>query len=125
MAMIPDLDLEQTTKEALPRGSRDVGGGFVLLRPREEVPRALRDCEAAALREFLPTTQIGDQICVRRWAKLRLTTGQNCYSAWKEKEKPLEKRRTARNVKVCHPSQFARARANSLRMLICAIIDTC
>jgi hypothetical protein len=125
MAMIPDLDLERTTKEALPRGSRDVGGGFVLLRPREEVPRALRDCEAAALREFLPTTQIGDQICVRRWAKLRLTTGQNCYSAWKEKEKPLEKRRTARNVKVCHPSQFARARANSLRMLICAIIDTC
>ena len=34
------------------------------------------------------------------WAKLRLPTGQNCYSAWKEKEKPLEKRRTARNVKV-------------------------
>ncbi|KAH9074395.1 hypothetical protein EDB83DRAFT_2203920, partial [Lactarius deliciosus] len=35
-----------------------------------------------------------------RWAKLRIPTGQNCYSAWKEKEKPLEKRRTARNVKL-------------------------
>src|SRR5216683_2233935 len=31
---------------------------------------------------------------------LTLPTGQNCYSAWKEKEKPLEKCRTARNVKV-------------------------
>jgi hypothetical protein len=41
---------------------------------------------------------------VRRWAKLRIPTGQNCYSAWKEKQKPLEKRRTARNVKVRHIS---------------------
>ncbi|KAH9016017.1 hypothetical protein EDB84DRAFT_1252809, partial [Lactarius hengduanensis] len=37
---------------------------------------------------------------VRRWARLRILTGQNCYSAWKEKQKPLEKRRTTRNVKV-------------------------
>jgi len=40
------------------------------------------------------------EISMCRWAKLQLPTGQNCYSAWKEKEKPLEKRRTARNVKV-------------------------
>ncbi|KAI9433273.1 hypothetical protein H4582DRAFT_1766398, partial [Lactarius indigo] len=25
-----------------------------------------------------------------RWAKLQIPTGQNCYSAWKEKQKPLE-----------------------------------
>ena len=102
MAMMPDLDLERTTKEALPHSSRDVGGGYVLLCPREEAPHALRDCETAALQDFLPTTLIGDQICVRRWAKLRIPTGQNYYSAWKEKEKPLEKRRTAYNVKVSH-----------------------
>jgi len=110
MAMMPDLDLERTTKEALPRSSRDVGGGYVLLRPREEAPRALRDCETAALQDFLPTTLIGDQICVHRWVKLRIPTGQNCYSAWKEKEKPLEKRRTACNVKVSH--LFLQARAH-------------
>jgi len=66
MAMIPDLDLERTTKEALPCSSRDVRGGFILLCSREAVPRALQDCEAAAMREFMPATQMGDQICMRR-----------------------------------------------------------
>jgi hypothetical protein len=121
VAMIPDLDLERTTKEALPRGSRDIGGGFILLRPREEAPHALRDCEAAALREFLPSTQMGDQVCVHRWAKLRIPTGQNCYTAWKEKEKPLEKCRTARNVKVFPPSLFVRVREFILDAELCAI----
>ncbi len=41
---------------------------------------------------------------MHQWAKLQLPTGQNCYSAWKEKEKPLEKCRTARNVKVHYTS---------------------
>ncbi|KAH9992906.1 hypothetical protein BJV77DRAFT_920539, partial [Russula vinacea] len=35
-----------------------------------------------------------------RWARLRIPTGQICYSSWKELQKPLEKRRTARMVKV-------------------------
>ena len=39
-----------------------------------------------------------------RWAKLHIPTGQNCYSTWKEKEKPLEKCCTARNIKVCRIS---------------------
>jgi len=110
VAMMLDLDLERTTKAALPRSSREVGGGFILLRPREEAPRALRDCEAVALQEFFPSARIGDQVCVRHWAKLRIPTGQNCYTAWKELEKPLEKRRTARNVKVFPLSLFARVR---------------
>jgi hypothetical protein len=105
--MMLDLDLERTTKAALPHGSREVGGGFILLRPREEAPHALWDCEAAALQEFFPSAQIGDQVCVRRWAKLRIPTGQNCYTAWKELEKPLEKRRTAHNIKVFPLSLFA------------------
>jgi hypothetical protein len=49
MAMIPDLDLERTTKAALPQSLRDVGGGVILLCPQESAPHALRDCEAAAL----------------------------------------------------------------------------
>jgi hypothetical protein len=108
MAMIPDLDVERTTN-ALPHSSRDVGGGFVLLHPREAVPRALRDCEAAALQESFPNTQIGVQVCVHRWAKLRIPTGQNCYSMWKELEKPLERHRTAHNIKACHPFLCMRA----------------
>jgi len=54
-AMVPDLDLDRTTKGDLPRGSKDLGNGFVLLRAREAEPRPLRDCEADALREFLPS----------------------------------------------------------------------
>jgi hypothetical protein len=71
-----------------------------LLHAREETLHALRDCEADALHNFLPAIPREGKIPVRRWAKLRLPTGQNCNSAWKETQKPLEKRRTARNVKV-------------------------
>ena len=96
IAMIPDLDGDQGT--SLPRGSKDLGGGFVLLRARDATPHPLREIEAQALRGLFPATPLN--VSVRRWAKLRIPTGQNCYSAWKEKQKPLEKRRTARNVKV-------------------------
>ena len=100
-AMIPGLDTERSDGEYLPRGSKDLGNGFVLLRARESHPRPLRDCEADALCEYLGLS-LDPGVLVRRWAKLRIPTGQNCYSAWKEKQKPLEKRRTARNVKVCY-----------------------
>lgn len=101
-AMIPGVDTERSDEGNLPRGSKDLGDGFVLLRARESDPRPLRDCEADALCEYLGTLSLGHEVLVRRWAKLRIPTGQNCYSAWKEKQKPLEKRRTARNVKVRH-----------------------
>ena len=100
-ALIPDLAPDKTDAYSLPRGARDLGDSFILLCAREEVPSPLRDCEADALRDLLPAAQIEDEICVRRWAKLRLPTGQNCYSTWKETQKPIEKCHTARNVKVC------------------------
>jgi len=99
-ALIPDLDLEGSPHQPLPRGSKDLGDGFVLLRAREETAHPLRECEADALREILPTVSRETEIRVRRWEKLRIPTGQNCYSSWKEKQKPLDRRRTARNVKV-------------------------
>ena len=106
-ALIPNLTPDKKDASSLPRGARDLGDGFVLMCAREEVLCPLRDCEADALRDFLPGAQMGDEICVHRWAKLRLPTGQNCYSAWKETQKPIEKRRTARNVKVCSISLHA------------------
>jgi hypothetical protein len=97
-AMIPDLDIDGTTEEHLPQGCKDVGQGYLLLCAREEEVRPLRDCEGSALCNFLNIAPT--EIRVRRWAKLHIPTGQNCYSAWKELERPIEKRRTARNVKV-------------------------
>ena len=99
--LIPDLTPDKADANHLPCGARDIGDGFVLLHAREEVPHPLRDCEVAALREFLLDAQMVDEICVRQWAKLRLPTGQNCYSAWKETQKPIKKHCTTRNVKVC------------------------
>src|SRR5712675_817866 len=97
--MIPELDPEGSLETHLPRGSKDLRGGFILLCAREPNPRPLRECEANALLRFtcIPSDS---EFRVCRWAKLRIPTGQTCYTAWKEKEKPLGKRRTARNVKV-------------------------
>ena len=99
-ALMPNLAPDRKDVNSLPRGARDLGDGFVLMCAREEVPGPLQDCEANALRDFLPGSQLEDKIYVQRWAKLRIPTGQNCYSAWKEMQKPIEKCRTARNVKV-------------------------
>jgi hypothetical protein len=98
--MIPDLDSDGSSNVALPNGARDVGEGFIFLQACEESPRPLCVCEVAALREYLDLPPSDAAIAVRRWARLRIPTGQNCYSAWKEMEKPLELRRTARNTKV-------------------------
>ena len=100
-AMIPDL-CSLGSSETRPSRGNDFGDGFILLRPRERKPTPLRNLEAEALCNFFPTVQRGVEISVVRWAKLRLPTGQNCNSSWKELQKPLEKRRTARNVKVFH-----------------------
>jgi len=103
-AIIPGVDTERSDDGNLPCGSKDLGDGFVLLWARKSDPRPLRDCEADALCEYLGIPSLGDEVLVRCWAKLRILTGQNCYSAWKEKQRPLEKRRTVRNVKVRHIS---------------------
>jgi hypothetical protein len=107
MAIIPDLDGNKNSR-VLPRGSRDLQDGYVMLRARDKYRQCLCECEADALRRFLPTLSDIESPSVRRWARLRIPTGQICYSAWKELLKPLENCRTARNVKVSHT--FLRAK---------------
>jgi Transposase family tnp2 len=102
-AIIPDLDPNNSLKGALPRGSEDLKNGYVLLRARDKHRQCLRECEVEALQRFSPTMLETGIMSVRRWARLRIPNGQICYSAWKELQKPLEKRRTARNVKVSTP----------------------
>ena len=75
--IIPDLDPDGYSEAALSHGTRDVGEGFIFLRAREDDPRPLRDCEAAALRKYLNLPPSNAAISVRRWAKLRIPTGQN------------------------------------------------
>jgi hypothetical protein len=101
-AIIPDLD---PLPPAMPRGSKDIGDGFILLRAKDKALRAMRHCERLAFADYLKNThavQVPDHWSpeVVRWARLRLPNGQVARSAWKEKLKPLEKVRMARNVKV-------------------------
>jgi len=99
-ALIPNLTLDRKDTNGLPHGTRDLRDGFILMCAWEEVPGPLRDCEANTLRDFLPGSQLEDKIYVQHWAKLQIPTSQNCYSAWKETQKPIQKHCTAHNVKV-------------------------
>ena len=68
--------------------------------------RTVFETEADALERYLLNTwgenmPVDRHRLVIRWARLRLPNGQVARSAWREKLKPLEKLRTARNVKVC------------------------
>jgi len=122
-AMIPQLNVGDSDEGWLPCGSRDLGDGFILLRAQEADPSPLCDCEADALRSYLGivSDSVRPEIPVRCWAKLRIPTGQNCYSAWKEKQKPLQKRQTARNVKVCRLSVI---HSMACQETILTLIDT-
>ncbi|KJA13176.1 hypothetical protein HYPSUDRAFT_151868 [Hypholoma sublateritium FD-334 SS-4] len=101
VAMIPDLE---QTPPALPRGALDLGKGFALLRAQDRYSRAMRPCEARALAVYIQNLN-GSELApgypkVTRWARLRLPNGQIARSQWKEAQKPLNKVRMARNVKV-------------------------
>ncbi|KAJ7075031.1 hypothetical protein B0H15DRAFT_894600, partial [Mycena belliarum] len=99
MAMFPDLNITgESSHPPLPRGSRDVGGGFVLLRARDEWQHRVTGDEALAIRKYLNAEPAGD-LKLKRWARLRLPNGQIARSAWKERQKPLKNVRMARNVK--------------------------
>jgi len=100
MAIIPDLEGNGSSGGGLPCGSKDLQNGYILLHAQDKHPKSLHECEAEALRRFLPTLPETDGFSVRRWARLRIPTGQICYTMWKELRKSLEKRRTARMVKV-------------------------
>ena len=85
----------------LPRGSKDIGDGFILLRAKDKAIQAMRHCERQVFEDYLKNTHVV-QVPERwspgvvRWARLRPPNGQVVRSAWKEKLKPLEKVRMAR-----------------------------
>jgi hypothetical protein len=101
-AMIPDLDPSPST---LPRGSKDLGDGYVLLRAKDNASRNIPNSEKSALNTYLKDTHnlsLPDDWhpSITRWARLRLPNGQIARSAWKERLKPINKVRMARNIKV-------------------------
>jgi len=113
--MVPDLE---PSLPVLPRGACEIGNGYVLLRARDNVRRSISTLEKAAFATYLRDNHNIDPgedwaPVLVRWARLRLPNGQVARSAWKEKLKPLEKVRMARNVKVLLSSD------------ICPISESC
>jgi hypothetical protein len=102
VALIPDLE---PSPPIIPRGARDIGDGYVLLRARDNFYYHINASEKVAFAGYLKDINDIDidedwSPVLTRWARLRLPNGQVARSAWKEQLKPLNKVRMARNVKV-------------------------
>ncbi|KAF8064108.1 hypothetical protein FPV67DRAFT_1782455 [Lyophyllum atratum] len=112
-ALLPEIDREAQRETSLPRGSINLGDGYVLLHAMDSCARGMSDSEADAFREYLEA----DESCgpnniptdwipsIVRWSRLLLPHGQVARSLWKEHLKPLGKIRTARRVKLTYKGQ--------------------
>lgn len=107
-AACPQL-ISNLDRPALPRGSVELEGGYILLRARDEDSRDIKyflkkktmskkavEVVTDFWREYQPADGAGPKVA--RWARLRLPNSQVARSRWKEKD--LEQVRSARNVKV-------------------------
>lgn len=99
LAMWPDLE----PKKGNPRGSTDLGGGYLLLGPKDTTSYYPTISEQRTLEDFFhgdQNTEDVDQISVYRWARLKIPTEQIARSRWKEEERCSDMSRTDRNIKV-------------------------
>lgn len=104
-AIVPALDKSRQNVGCLPRGSIDLGKGFVLLRKRERRTYTLAEDEFSALKAYMQsagaeTPENWSSTDVVRWARLRLPNGQVARSAWIENPKGEVNIWMSRNVKV-------------------------
>lgn len=101
VAMWPEFEIEK--KE--PRGSKDFGDGYQLLRPMDTVLYYLTDAEKMALDTFCsgqPDSEDVEQQSLYRWARLKLPFDQIARSRLKEVSRCTDMSRTDRHVKVCN-----------------------
>lgn len=99
--MIPDLELPEVSN---PRGSLDIGDGYLLLTATEVKATQVHDCEAKAIDNYLhslnPDIDCSCYHCVKQWARVQLPNGQIARSRWKEDRMQINQIWTSRNVKV-------------------------
>jgi hypothetical protein len=106
VAMYPSFEKEKGD----PRGSLDLGDGYLLLGPKEDAgPHYNTPSEEVALDTFCslhPDSEDVDRRTIYRWGRLKLPTEQVSRSRWKELERCSDMARTDRNVKVRHLISF-------------------
>ncbi len=109
-SMIPAFALPEPTA----RHSLDLGDNYILLSPYESTPELVGTLEVLAMHDLYRRSGIQvdptDHPIVSRWARLRLPTGQNARTAWKEKalEQRFKSPRRARMAKVCGLAGYMR-----------------
>ena len=84
-----------------PRGSIDIGSGYVLLGPKDAQPYLLSTAEKDAYNLFHSNLGPITMRSVYRWARLQIPNGQIACSFWKEVVRTSNGAWTDRNVKVC------------------------
>ena len=72
VAMWPSL--ERTKQD--PRGSIDIGSGYLLLGPKDTTPYQLSTAEKDSLNNFYSNTRSVPRRSIYQWARLRIPTGQ-------------------------------------------------
>ena len=100
IAIWPDLEVP---KEA-PRGSKDLGNGYLLLGPKDLTAYHPSPSEQTALNAFSDNmdTEDVDRCPIFRWGRLKIPSEQIARSRMKEVERCSDMARVDRNVKVCN-----------------------
>ena len=86
VAMYPDFE----DQKGDPRGSKDLGNGYLLLGPKDTTLYHVSPAEQTTLDDFFsgqPGAEDIDQQTVYRWGRLKLPTEQVARSRWKELER--------------------------------------
>jgi hypothetical protein len=99
VAMWPDFEKTKGN----PRGSKDLGDGYLLLGPKDTNAHYISPTEEATLENFLsgfPGAEDIERQSVYRWGRLKIPTEQIARSRWKEMERCSDMARVDRNVKV-------------------------
>jgi hypothetical protein len=103
VAMWPEIEI----KTGEPRGSLNLGQGYILLGPKDTKPYPLSPAERTALATFYSDLPLEHpQTSVYRWGRLLIPTEQTARSRWKEVDRSSRAARTDRNVKVRDPSHI-------------------
>jgi hypothetical protein len=85
--------------EQNPRGSIDLGGGYILLGTKDDKPYELSDDERSSITRFLDPGAPSVS-SIYRWGRLQIPNGQIARSRWKEIDRSKRVARTDRMLKV-------------------------
>ena len=110
LAMFPQLRVREDPEDSFPRGAKDLGEGYALLRACQKTAKPVEEAEATVILRYWEEhgwPNLDDwPRNVKRWARLRLPNGQTARSRWYESQSShgTRKLRKTTCVTVCSSS---------------------